>query len=64
MKDNQENFEGSIEFTSTSITKFEFNKTKDVKKTIYRHSFSMRLKPKSEKPGPVIWIIKDGKVID
>jgi hypothetical protein len=36
---SKENFEGNIEFTSTSITEFEFNKVEKVKKTIYRHFF-------------------------
>ncbi len=61
---SKEAFEGNIEFTSTSITEFEFNKVEEVKRTIYRHSFSMRLKPRAQRPGPVIWLIKDGKVVD
>lgn len=58
-----DNFEGNVEFTSTSITEFEFNKSVDIKKTIY-HNLSMRFLPRNEKPGPVIWLIKDGKIVN
>jgi hypothetical protein len=56
-------FEGNIEFTSTSITEFEFNKVEEVKRTIYKHSFSMRIKHRAKRPGPVVWLIKDGKIV-
>lgn len=59
----EDDFEGTVEFTAENVTEYEFEVSKDVKKTIY-HSLSVRFRPRLGKPGPVKYLIKNGKVCE
>mgnify|MGYP006921429248 CR=1 FL=1 len=49
-------------FTTSNITKLEFICSK-VGHCIYKRH-SLTIKPHSQRNGPVIWIVKDGKPVD
>lgn len=61
MKEKKD-FEGTVQFTATDVTEYEFSIAEEVKKTIY-HNLSVRYRPKGCKPGPVRYLIKDGKAV-
>lgn len=49
-------------FTSSNITKLEFICSKNGH-CIYKRC-SLTIKPRAQRNGPVIWIMKDGKPVD